>query len=50
MNQHTGNLIIRIVLGVTFFMHGSKQNSNQELTILQGGLQALVYQEDLHTV
>ena len=22
MNQHIGNLIIRIVLGVTFFMHG----------------------------
>ncbi|WJE51807.1 DoxX family protein [Bacillus cereus] len=22
MNQHMGNLIIRIVLGVTFFMHG----------------------------
>ena len=49
MNQHIGNLIIRIVLGVTFFMHGLTK-FNQELTILQGGLQALVYQEDLHTV
>ncbi len=49
MNQYIGNLIIRIVLGVTFFAHGLAKFQSGIDNVAGSSLQASAYQVVLHT-